>query len=129
MEWNTVVGCAEAEAVMTRPQVRDADWDEALSRLRALCGELPGVAETTAWGNPTFKVGRKAFAVLDAYQGASCVWLLCGAERRAALLAEPGFFPAPYDRAGAAVCRRAATIDWAAFAPLLRESYERALGG
>lgn len=114
---------------MSRTQVRDCHWDGALAQLRLVCGELPGVVEAVAWGNPSFKAGGRAFAVLDAYQGASCVWLLCGPERREALLAEPGFFPAPYDRARAAVCRRAASIDWAAFAPLVRESYERAAAG
>ncbi len=109
---------------MARVRERDEHWAPALDELRAICGGLPGVVETVSFGNPTFKAGRKAFAVLDAYRGATCVWLACGAERRPALLEAEGFFPAPYDRAGAAVCRRVDTIDWAAFASLVREAYE-----
>ena len=112
---------------MTKPRQRDEHWDGALQELRAVCGELPGVTETLSYGNPAFKIGKKAFAVLDAYRGGSCVWLLCPTGRREELLAQPGFFPAPYDRAQVAVCRSAAGIDWPGFGALVRESYETCL--
>jgi len=112
---------------MARTREKDEHWDGALRELRAVCGGLPGVTETLSYGNPAFKAGRKTFAVLDIYRGGSCVWLLCGADRREALLSEPGFFPAPYDRTGVAVCRVAADIDWPNFTGLVRESYERAV--
>ena len=112
---------------MARVREHDEHWAPALEELRAICTALPGVIETVSFGNPTFKAGRKTFAVLDAYQGATCVWLACGAERRPVLLAEEGFFAAPYDRNQAAVCRKAEGIVWPAFADLVREVYERAL--
>ena len=79
-----------------------------------------------SWGSPTFKAGKKAFAVLDHYQGEDCVWFLCGPEDRARLLADPGFFASPYDKKGAAVCRKLSGLDWATMTPLLLASYERA---
>lgn len=112
---------------MARERQRDEHWDGALQALRAVCGELPGVTETLSYGNPAFKVGKKPFAILDAYRGGSCVWLLCEPARRDDLLAQDGFFAAPYDRAKAAVCRSAAGIDWPTFGPLLRDSYESCL--
>ncbi len=112
---------------MARVRERDEDWAPALEALRAICLALPGVIETVSYGNPTFKAGRKTFAVLDAYQGSTCVWLACGAERRPALLEAEGFFAAPYDRNQTAVCRRAAGIAWPTFADLVREVYARAL--
>ena len=112
---------------MARTRERDEYWTPALVELRAICMALPDVVETISFGNPTFKAGRKTFAVLDAYKGSTCVWLACGAERRPALLDEEGFFPAPYDRAQAAVCRRAEGIDWPAFADLVRETYARVI--
>jgi len=112
---------------MARQRERDEHWQTALAELRAICLALPGAAETFSFGNPAFKVGRKTFAVLDDYRGATCVWLACGPGRRADLLSEEGFFPSPYDRAGVALCRAAAGIDWPDFAKVVRESYERAL--
>jgi predicted DNA-binding protein (MmcQ/YjbR family) len=112
---------------MARVRVRDEHWDGALRELRAICCGLPGVTETLSYGNPTFKIGRTTFAVLDIYRSASCVWLLCRPDDREALLSKDGFFPAPYDRAGVAVCRVASGIDWPTFAKMLRLSYELAL--
>jgi predicted DNA-binding protein (MmcQ/YjbR family) len=112
---------------MAKLRVKDEHWDTALENLRAVCGGLPEVSETLSYGNPAFKVGRKTFAVLDVYRGASCIWLACGPERRAELLGREGFFPAPYDRAGVAVCRTAEGVDWPAFAELVRETYAYAL--
>ena len=112
---------------MAKPRERDEHWDGALQQLRTICGELPGVTETLSYGNPTFKVGKKPFAVLDAYRNETCVWLLCDQDRREELLGKDGFFAAPYDRAKAAVCRSAADIDWPVFGHLLRDSYESCL--
>ncbi len=112
---------------MARVRERDEHWAPALEALRAICLALPGVVETVSFGNPTFKAGRKTFAVLDAYQGSTCIWLACGAERRAALLKQDGFFPAPYDRAGTAVCRKAGGLDRSDFADLVREAYGRSI--
>ncbi len=112
---------------MARARERDEHWDAALTALRAVCGTLPGVTAALSVGNPACKVGRKTFAVLDTYRNVSCIWLACGPDRRDELLCQPDFFPAPYDRAGVAVCRVASTVDWPAFADLVRESYARAL--
>ena len=112
---------------MAKPRERDEHWQGALAELRAICGELPAFSETLSFGNPSFKVGRRTLAVLDAYRGATCIWLACGSDRRAELLLQPGYFAAPYDRTQVAVCRAAAGLDWPAFAPIVRESYDRAL--
>jgi predicted DNA-binding protein (MmcQ/YjbR family) len=112
---------------MARSHKRDEHWDAALEALRAVCGALPEVTESLSFGNPAFKVGRKTFAVLDTYRNATCVWLLCGPDRREQLLSQPEFFPSPYDRTKVAVCRIASTINWPAFADLVRECYERAV--
>jgi predicted DNA-binding protein (MmcQ/YjbR family) len=113
--------------MMAKLRAKDEHWDGALLKLRAICDDLPGVTETVSFGNPAFKMGRKTFAVLDIYRNATCIWLACGQEQRAELLALPGFFAAPYDRAAAAVCRIAEGVDWSDFAALVRECYTKAL--
>lgn len=64
--------------------------------------------------------------MLDSYGGRTCIWFLCDPARRDEALARPGMFAAPYDKAGAALCQAVEALDWAAFEPLLRASYERA---
>ncbi len=111
--------------------VKDAQPQYArdLKRLRAECGDWPGVIETTSWGNPTFEAGGKAFAVLDRYQGHYCIWVRCRPDRREALLDQKGYVPAPYDRKKQAVCRILDKMDWKKFSDVLRESYESVMPG
>ena len=104
------------------------EFARALERLRAACRDWPGVIETTSWGNPTFEANGKAFAVLDRYRGSYCIWVRCGRERRAALLGQQGYFPAPYDQRKEAVCRKLEKLDWRRFGKVLRESYEGVMG-
>ena len=70
-----------------------------LRHLRALVQPWPEVAESVTFGsNPTFKAGRKAFAVLDRYQGVGCLCLrTADAATRARLLRQDRFFEPPYD--------------------------------
>lgn len=103
--------------------------DAALARLRSECAGWPGVTETLGWGNPTFKANGKSFAVLDRYKGVSCIWVRCDPARREALLVQPGYFPAPYDRQKQAVCRRLEDLDWGDLRSVLRGSYELAMPG
>jgi len=107
----------------------DDEAAAALAELRKVCLALPNVAETLTFGNPTFKAGRKAFAVLDRYRGVYCVWILCdAATRQHLLLTDDAWFPAPYDKAQAALCRKLKGIDWAEFRRMVLASYERAVG-
>ena len=114
---------------MTPHPIPHEDPDAALSRLRAECAQWPGVVEALSWGNPTFKANRKSFAVLDRYQGGYCIWVRCTGERRERLLAQDGFFAAPYDRHQGAICRRLEGLDWAGFRDVLRNSYESVMPG
>lgn len=102
---------------------RSPDVEEALTRLRRLVRSYGNVNETPTFGNPTFKVGRRAFAVLDCYRGVACLWLRIDPFERATLLAQKGWFAAPYDPRQQALCVDLAAIDWRRIRPLLRMSY------
>ena len=56
------------------PRLLDPDAQDALVRLRRLLAGCADVEETVTFSNPTFKAGGKAFAVLDHYRGAGCLW-------------------------------------------------------
>lgn len=95
-----------------------------LEKLRAVCLALPEVGEAVKWGNPTFIVGTKMFAVLDRYGGRPCIAFRATSTRRAALLRDVRFFAAPYDRQRAWVCMHAdIRLNWRDIGVLLRESY------
>jgi hypothetical protein len=114
---------------MAKELILDDDAKAALVRLRRICLTLPDVSEGQTFGNPTFKAGKKAFAVLDRYKGEYCIWFRCAEPLRKHLLSDDdAFFPAPYDKAGAALCRKLAGTNWTKLKPLIRGSYEIASG-
>jgi predicted DNA-binding protein (MmcQ/YjbR family) len=95
----------------------------ALERLRRISARLPGSTATRSFGHPTFKVAGKSFIVLDRYGGEPCLWLRVDPMERDARLAEPGWFPSPYDPRRVALCCRLESLDWRRLAGRVRDSY------
>ena len=74
-----------------------------LPRLRKICLTLPGAHEVEAWGEPTFRVKNKLFAMYAADgnhhgSGRSSVWIKATKENQSLMLsAQPDkFFKPPY---------------------------------
>jgi predicted DNA-binding protein (MmcQ/YjbR family) len=102
------------------------DESRLLARLRQICLALPEVRETTKWGHPTFEAGKKMFAVLDRYEGRTCIAFRAPAERLPALLEDDRFFAAPYAARHRWVCLHVdAPLDWREVEQLLRDSYRQ----
>jgi hypothetical protein len=102
-----------------------------LARLRALCLALPQVNEVEAWGEPTFRVRNKMFAMhasADTHHGAgrSAVWIKSLHVTQDLLVRDDPdrFFVPPYvgksGWVGAYLDRGA---DWEVIADLLRDAY------
>jgi len=91
-----------AARVSTHPvKHRSAATLALIDRLRAICMELPDVVEKVAWGEPTWRVGGKLFAMCDTYHHGSphlSVHLAAPAGAQAALIdTDPArFFCPPY---------------------------------
>jgi hypothetical protein len=100
---------------------------DALERLRTAASGLPNVEESITFGNPTFRVNRRAFAVIDRYSGCDCLWLRVAASDRELLLKRRGWFASPYDPRQTALCCALEQFDWRRLRPLLRASYELAM--
>jgi predicted DNA-binding protein (MmcQ/YjbR family) len=100
-----------------------AEAQAALARLRRMLAGWDGLEEAPSFGHPTFRVGGAPFAVLDRYHEHDCLWLKVASTERDALLAAPGWFPAPYDPRHTALCVRLESIDWRRIRPYLRISY------
>jgi hypothetical protein len=95
----------------------------ALARLRLISAGLDQVEETLSFGNPAFKHRGKAFVVLDLYDGQDCLWLRISLAERDDLLKQSGWFKAPYDPKGQALCCRLDQADWRVLEPLIASSH------
>jgi len=71
---------------------------EVTTRLRDLCLALPETTEVEAWGDPTFRIGGKIFAMLKTGDGRISVWCKAPHGSQEVLVgAEPeAFFVPPY---------------------------------
>src|SRR5437667_11742084 len=88
-----------ARAIPRAPGATDMNRkrvDSALKKLRAACRGLPEANEVAPWGNPTFRAGKKAFAVLEEWAGDLCLALKIGLDRRDELLCDSRFCETPY---------------------------------
>jgi hypothetical protein len=104
-----------------------------LTRLRAICLALPETAEVQAWGEPTFRVKGKIFAMHASdgnHHGAGrpAVWILSvGVEQDLVLRARPDrYFKPPYVGPSGWI---GAWLDrnppWAEIEQLLRDGWRR----
>ena len=75
--------------------------DSALERVRKICLALPDTTEKIAWGEPTFRVGGRLFAMFaNDHHGDGRIALWCnapeGAQRDLVASDETHFFVPPY---------------------------------
>src|SRR5690606_14503245 len=100
-----------------------------LERLRAICLALPEATEKIAWGDPTWRVRDKIFAMQKGnYEGGRpSVWLKVEGDGQGMLVeARPAlFFVPPYvgHKGWVGVHMDAKTIPWPLLEELVRESY------
>jgi hypothetical protein len=103
----------------------------AFTRLRKLCLALPEAHEVEAWGEPTFRVRNKLFAMYasaDTHHGNGrpAVWIKAAPENQAFMVqtAPDRFFVPPYvGPSGWVGVRLDGKVDWAEVADLLRDAY------
>jgi predicted DNA-binding protein (MmcQ/YjbR family) len=97
-------------------------------RLRKICLGLPEAVEKEAWGDPTFRVKDKIFAMEKRGDGRVSVWFKAPPGSQQVLIgADPDtFFRPPYvGHKGWVGMRLDAKPDWQEVAVLLRRSYAR----
>ncbi len=103
-----------------------ADPETYLAGVRARALALPEVVETVTWDRPTFRAGRRPFALFwsDKTHPAALV-IMPDADERDALAADDRFFVPPYfgARGALALDLVAAPVDWGEVAELLDASY------
>lgn len=105
-----------------------SDHDPYLMELRRLALRLPETVEVEAWGHPTFRAGKKIFAVFAGINHArySVVFRPDPAERQA-LVGDNRIYVPPYwgPSGWLALDFTAAPVDWQDIAELLEASYRQ----
>ena len=104
------------------------DDDPYLADLRKVCLALPETAEVEAWGRPTFRAGKKMFAIFTGLveERYSVVFKPDGAERPALMDDERFYVPPYYGPSGwLALDFTAAEVDWDEVAELVETSYRQ----
>ena len=105
-----------------------ADDDPHLAELREACLAFPESTEVEAWGRPTFRAGRKMFAVFEGNeQHPYAVVFRPDPAERPALLTDPRFYVPPYygPSGWLALDLTAAAVDWQEVAELMETSYRQ----
>src|SRR5712664_3179881 len=97
----------------------------ALERVRVICLGFPGAIETTSFGHPTWKAGRKAFAVFEKYRGDWSLALKADpGEQRALIDVDERFYRTPYiGQHGWVSFKLQGRIPWGRLRGLLREGH------
>ncbi|MDO9499942.1 MmcQ/YjbR family DNA-binding protein [Falsiroseomonas sp.] len=96
------------------------------TRLRRLCLALPEAVEVEAWGQPTFRVRGRIFAMLHQAPDGLAVWFKAPPGSQELLLeAAPGrFFRPPYlGHKGWVALRLDGAVDWPEAEALIRRSF------
>ncbi|PSK98216.1 putative DNA-binding protein (MmcQ/YjbR family) [Haloactinopolyspora alba] len=112
---------------MTHPRMYSDD-DPYLAELRRVCLAFPEAAEVEAWGRPTFRAGKKMFALFggDDEHPYAVIVKADPAERRA-LLDDGRFYVPPYHGPSGWVALdfTAADVDWDEVRELVDASYRQ----
>lgn len=103
-----------------------------LTRLRRICLALPEAHEVEAWGEPTFRVRNKLFAMFASAsthhgQGRPAVWCKAGSGNQQIMVrgAPDRFFVPPYvGPSGWVGIWLDGRVQWDELADLLRDSYD-----
>lgn len=112
---------------MAHPRMYHDD-DPFLAELRGVCLALPETVEVEAWGRPTFRAGKKIFAVFTGSEEERYSLIFKpDVDERPALIEERRFSVPPYFGPGGwlALDFTAAPVDWDEVRELVETSYRQ----
>jgi predicted DNA-binding protein (MmcQ/YjbR family) len=104
------------------------DDDPYLAQVREVCLALPETAEVEAWGRPTFRAGKRMFAVFEGGdEHPYALVLKPDPSERHALLDDPRFSIPPYHGpyGWVALDLTVADVDWTEVRELVETSYRQ----
>ncbi|MFN8062242.1 MAG: MmcQ/YjbR family DNA-binding protein [Vicinamibacterales bacterium] len=96
---------------------------DALNRVRKFCLSLPETTETTSWGHPNFRAGKRTFVTFEWIEERPSIAFRLSGTDIDLLLGRPGFFVTPYGRNQWVSLWVSASTDWRLVTRLLEQSY------
>lgn len=94
-----------------------------LTKLRAACLAFPETSETSSWGHPNFRAGKRTFATFERVGGRPSIAFRLDPDDVERLLRRKQFFTTPYGRGQWASIWAHTALDWRMVADLLQRSY------
>ena len=94
-----------------------------IQKLRALCLSFPETSETSSWGHPNFRAGKRTFAAFERVKGRPSIAFRVEPLDAGRLLRRPNFFATPFGRGHWVSLWADAPLNWRLVGDLLRRSY------
>ena len=95
-----------------------------LLALRKICLALTETSETSAFGHPNFKAGKKTFVAYENFKGRDSIAFRVDSLQFDALLLDARFFATPYGRGQWLSLLGDAAIDWPLVKDKVMDSYK-----
>ena len=97
--------------------------EQTLKTLRSLCLSLPETTETSSWGHPNFRAGKKTFVAFERVKGRPSIAFRLDPDDVDRLLHRKQFFVTPYGRGQWVSLWADGPLDWRAVEDLVGRSY------
>jgi predicted DNA-binding protein (MmcQ/YjbR family) len=94
-----------------------------VGKVRALCLAYPETSETSSWGHPNFRAGKRIFSAFEIVKGRPSIAFRLEATDINRLLRDKNFFATPYGQGRWASMWVDGSVDWRFVARLLERSY------
>jgi predicted DNA-binding protein (MmcQ/YjbR family) len=105
--------------------VKDVFQRPIFARVRRLCLTFPETSETSSWGHPNFRAGKKIFCALEILDGRPSIAFRLSPADVDLVLRRNRFFATPYGRGQWASLWVDAAVDWKLVERLLQRSYRQ----
>ena len=102
------------QAKMSRPIVE---------KLRRLCLAFPEASESSSWGHPNFRAGKRTFATFEIISGRPSIAFRLDGRDVNPLLLKKNFFTTPYGQGRWVSVWADGRVDWPFVASLIDRSY------
>ena len=93
------------------------------ARLRRACLAFPETSETSSWGHPNFRAGKKTFCALEIFDGRPSIAFRVTAAEAKRLARRKSFFETPYGRGVWVSAWLDGPIDWRLLVRTIERSY------
>jgi predicted DNA-binding protein (MmcQ/YjbR family) len=94
-----------------------------VGKLRALCLAFPETTETSSWGHPNFRAGKRIFSAFEIVKGRPSIAFRLEARDINRVLRNKNFFSTPYGQGRWASMWVDGPVDWPLVARLLERRY------